>query len=68
MSIPDQPSNDHDSSRANMPKVPAKAHGSTRTRTICFDLQGPFEASKHGNNRYCLNFYVIDNDELDQCE
>ena len=68
MSIPDQPSNDHDSSRANMPKVPAKAHGSTRTRTICFDLQGPFEASKHGNNRYCLNFYVIDNDDLDQCE
>ena len=55
--------NDHDAMRANMPKVPAKAHGSVREKTICFDLQGPFKPSKHGGNTYAVNFYVIDGKE-----
>ena len=49
---------DYDSLRANADKQPAKAHGSTRTRTISFDLQGPFTASKHGNNRYAMIFHA----------
>ena len=41
---------------------PAKAHGSTRDKVICFDLQGPFDKSKHAGNRYCLNFYEYDDE------
>jgi hypothetical protein len=62
-SIPQLPSNDHDSLRANMRKIPTKARETPRTRVVCFDLQGPFEKSKHGNNRYCVNFYVYDDDD-----
>ena len=58
--IPQEPSNDDVAMRANMPKVPTKPRKTPRTRTICFDLQGPFAASKHAGNRYCVNWCVPD--------
>eukprot|EP00966_Prymnesium_polylepis_P112541 2603689-Prymnesium_polylepis.1 len=61
MKVPDRPRNDDIAMRANMPKMPAKAHGSKRKRVVCFDLQGPFHPSSSGN-RCCVNFYVIDDE------
>ena len=42
-----------------MPKAHAPLHTSERDHVICFDLQGPFPPSKHGGNRYVVNFYVL---------
>ena len=60
--LPKYPSNDEYSLKANMRKIPAKAHGSTRDKVVCFDLQGPFDKSKHAGNRYVLNFYEYDDE------
>ena len=58
--IPQLPSNDTDAIRANMPKMHAKARDTLRKKVVCFDLQGPFTASKHGGNRYAAGFYILD--------
>ena len=47
--------------RANMDKQPAPASGTTRDKVFAYDLQGPFEPSKFGGNRYIVNFVVYDN-------
>jgi len=57
--LPELPYNDHARLRANMPKVPTKPSEGSRDKVVCFDLQGPFTASKHGNNRYVCNFHVV---------
>ena len=57
--LPPLPRNDHDAMRANMPKVPAKAHGSRRSKTICFDLESGHPPSAHAGNRIAVNFYIV---------
>ncbi|MGB0243952.1 MAG: reverse transcriptase domain-containing protein [Candidatus Nanopelagicales bacterium] len=57
--VPSTPRNDHDTMRANFPKLKATAHGSMRDDIACFDLQGPFTASKHSGYRYLVNFVVL---------
>ena len=58
--MPRDPVNDDNTLRANMPKQPAKPdHESRRTHVVCFDLNGPHEPSKHGNNRYTVNFVYL---------
>jgi hypothetical protein len=63
--LPQAPVNDHHSMRANMPKLYAAPHSVSRRRTVCFDLQGPFPASKHGNNRYVVDFCIIEEEGSD---
>jgi hypothetical protein len=53
---------DHDRLLANFPKLPTTSSGYTRGRVIVTDLHGPETLSVHGNNRYCANFIIIDED------
>lgn len=65
--IPQHPSNDSDALRANMPKMHAKARDTPRRKVVCFDLQGPFAPSKHGDNRYVAGFYILDEPAAERC-
>ncbi len=59
-SVPRDPVNDPDTMMSNMPKQPAKAsHPPTRSHVVCFDLEGPHPPSKHGGNRYSVNFVYL---------
>ena len=61
--VPSSPVHDEATLRANFPKLPAKADGtSQRSHVVAFDLEGPHPPSKHGDNRYALNFVYL-NDE-----
>jgi hypothetical protein len=63
--IPSDPINDEVTLRANFPKLPAKpvTGADQRTHIVCFDLEGPHPASKHGNNRYTCNFIYLNDGE-----
>ena len=57
--LPQKPSNDHFSLRANMPKAHAPPTRKLRRDTICFDLQGPFPSSADGDNQYVAGFVIL---------
>ena len=57
--LPQKPSNDHFSLRANMPKAHAPPTRKLRHNTVCFDLQGPFPSSAHGDNQYVAGFAIL---------
>ena len=57
--LPQRPSNDHFSLRANMPKAHAPPTRKLRHNTVCFDLQGPFPSSAHGDNQYVAGFVIL---------
>ena len=61
--LPQMPSNDHYSLRANMPKAGAPPTRKLRHNTVCFDLQGPFPPSTHGDNRWVAGFLILMGEE-----
>ena len=61
--LPQMPSNDHYSLRANMPKAGAPLTRKLRRNTVCFDLQGPFPPSTHGDNRWVAGFLILMGEE-----
>ena len=60
-SVPDLPRNDEDALRANFtqrrppPRTTQGFH-----KVVCFDIKDMVTRSKHGNNRYIVNFAVYD--------
>ena len=57
-----QPFNDNENLTANFPQFRTRAHGSKREHTLCYDIQDLAEESKHGGNRYVVNFLYIHGD------